>query len=36
LRRDTALSEHQILAVVSEQAVRVRVSPEKLALMACA
>jgi HD-GYP domain-containing protein (c-di-GMP phosphodiesterase class II) len=36
VRRDTALSEHQILAVVSEQAVRVRVSPERLALMACA
>jgi HD-GYP domain-containing protein (c-di-GMP phosphodiesterase class II) len=36
LRRDSGLSEHQILAVVSEQSVRVRVSPERLAQLACA
>ncbi len=36
VRRDTAVREHQILDVIGEHALRARIAPEKLALLAAA
>ncbi len=36
LRRDTAMRENQVVEVVGEHTLRVRISPEKLQLLAAA